>query len=407
MKTDVELQAKYRSLMGHLNERERRLVAAADARALGYGGLSRVSRASGLSRQTLHEATAELVGRRAPAPRERVRRQGAGRKRVVEEQPGLVVELERLVDPVTRGDPMSPLLWTCQSTRQLAQALAQKGFRVSHVVVAELLHAWGYSLQANSKTLEGSHHADRDAQFRYLNAAVVEHLAADQPVISVDTKKKELVGNFKNGGREWHPQGDPVKVNDHDFPDPELGKAIPYGIYDVGRNLGWVSVGCDHDTASFAVQSLGRWWQSMGRELYPQAERLLICADSGGSNGARLRLWKKELQGFVDRTGLAVTVCHLPPGTSKWNKIEHRLFSHISMNWRGRPLTSHEVVVQLIGAVTTRTGLRVRAELDREKYPTKVVVSDEELAAIHLDRHAFHGDWNYTIRPRSPSPALA
>jgi hypothetical protein len=294
---------------------------------------------------------------------------------------------------------MSPLRWTCKSTRQLAAALTQRGHHVSERIVRNLLHAAGYSLQANAKTREGRQHSDRDAQFRYLNERMKTFLAQGLPVVSVDTKKKELVGNFKNGGREWQPKGTPEQVNVHDFPEPALGKAIPYGIYDVGRNIGWVTVGQDHDTASFAVASLRRWWEGMGRQVYPQADQLLVGADSGGSNGYRVRLWKVEWQHFADATSLQVTVCHLPPGTSKWNKIEHRLFSHISMNWRGRPLVRHEVIVELIGATTTREGLHVQAALDTGLYPTKIKVSDEELAAVQLTPHTFHGEWNYTITP--------
>jgi len=307
------------------------------------------------------------------------------------------------VEPTSRGDPMSPLRWTCKSTRQLAMALTQTGHRVSHTVVAELLDQAGYSLQAPAKTLEGRQHPDRDAQFQYLNQEVKTFLAAGQPVLSVDAKKKELVGAFKNGGREWHPAGQPEPVNVHDFPDRHLGKAIPYGIYDVGRNAGWVTVGQDHDTASFAVASLRRWWQGVGAEAYRGTERLLICADGGGSNGYRVRLWKVELQRFADATGLDITVCHLPPGTSKWNKIEHRLFAYISLNWRGRPLISHEVIVELIGATTTQTGLRVQAERDPGAYPTKVKVTDEEMAGLRLTPHAFHGEWNYTLAPADPT----
>jgi hypothetical protein len=307
--------------------------------------------------------------------------------------------LEALVEPDTRGDPMSPLRWTCKSTRQLAAALTQEGHPISNRVVGDLLREAGYSLQANVKTREGSQRPDRDAQFRYLNDQVKAFLAQRLPVVSVDTKKQELIGTFKNGGQEWRPQGQPERVNVHDFPDPQVGKALPYGIDDVGRNAGWVAVGRDHDTASFAVASLRRWWQVVGAVAYPQATQLLICADGGGSNGPRLRLWKVELQGFADAAGLAVTVCHLPPGTSKWNTIEHRLFAHISMNWRGRPLVSHEVVVDLIGATTTREGLRVQAELDTAIYPTKIKVSNADLATVRLTPHAFHGEWNYTIDP--------
>jgi hypothetical protein len=312
--------------------------------------------------------------------------------------------LDRLVEPDTRGDPESPLRWTCKSTRELAQALTAQGHPVSDDTVGRLLKQQGYRLQRTAKTLEGAQHADRDAQFRYLNEQARAHLAAGQPVVSVDTKKKELVGSFANGGREWQPTGEPEQVNVHDFPDPTLGKAIPYGVYDLGRNSGWVGVGTDHDTAAFAVQTLRRWWQQVGRLAYPQAERLLVCADAGGCNGDRVRAWKTELARLATETGLAITVCHLPPGTSKWNRIEHRLFSAISMNWRGRPLTSHEVIVELIGATRTHTGLRVRAELDRGRYPLGVKVRDEELAAVPLVRHEFHGEWNYTLHPAAAQP---
>ncbi len=383
----------------HLNERQRRLLLAAEARALGYGGVSRVARAAGVSRMTVHAALGELD--QPPVEPGRVRRPGGGRKAWREKDPGLVAELEALVEPDSRGDPMSPLRWTCKSTRQLAGALAAKGHRVSHPVVAMLLRQQGYSLQAPVKTREGSAHPDRDGQFRYLNEQVKRFLAQGLPVLSVDTKKKELVGPFKNGGREWQPSGQPEPVRVHDFVDPELGKAIPYGIYDVGRNAGWVNVGVDHDTASFAVESLRRWWSSGGQAAYPTARQLLICADSGGSNGYRVRLWKWELGRWASEAGVTLTVCHLPPGTSKWNKIEHRLFAHIAMNWRGRPLTSHEVIVQSIAATTTRQGLRVDARLDTGRYPPSVTVSDQQLASVAITPHDFHGEWNYTIPPRS------
>jgi DNA-binding phage protein len=397
MDDDTVLAEKLAALLPRLNEQQRRLLLAAEARALGHGGVTRLARLSGVSRPTITKALHELE---QPAPPlGRVRRVGGGRKKHAERDTALLAALEALVEPDTRGDPMSPLRWTCKSTRQLAAALTQEGHPISNRVVGDLLREAGYSLQANVKTREGGQHPDRDAQFRYLNDQVKASLAQRLPVVSVDAKKKELVGAFKNGGREWRPQGQPEPVNVHDFPDPQVGKAIPYGIYDVGRNAGWVAVGRDHDTASFAVASLRRWWQVVGAVAYPQARRLLICADGGGSNGSRLRLWKVERQGFADAAGLAVTVCHLPPGTSKWNKIEHRLFAHISMNWRGRPLVSHEVVVDLIGATTTREGLRVQAELDPAVYPTKVKVSDADLAAVRLTPHAFHGEWNYTIAP--------
>ena len=399
MDEDERMHQRLATVLPHLNERQRRLLLAAEAQALGRGGITRVARATGAARPTIARGLADLA---QPSSPDRVRRRGGGRKRRQDTDPTLVTDLEALVDPDTRGDPMSPLRWTCKSTRKLAEALQQQGHQVSERIVRTLLHAADYSLQATAKKREGRDHPDRDAQFRYLNEQIKARLAADEPVVSVDTKKKELIGPYKQTGREWQPVGEPEAVLDHDFPDAAIGKAIPYGVYDVGRNTGWVTVGQDHDTASFAVASLLRWWQVVGQPTYPQATRLLISADGGGSNGYRIRLWKVELQRFADTTGLTVTVCHLPPGTSKWNKIEHRLFAHITMNWRGRPLTSHEVVVQLIGSTTTRAGLRVQAERDTGTYSTKVKVSDGELAAVHLTPHAFHGDWNYTITPTPP-----
>jgi hypothetical protein len=329
----------------------------------------------------------------------RVRRAGGGRKPSVSVDAALRQALEALVVPATRGDPESPLRWTCKSARRLALELQTQGYVLSHTMVTRLLHDLGYSLQANRKRREGSHHPDRDRQFEYLNEQARRQLARAEPAISVDTKKKELVGDFKNAGREWRPQGQPEDVRVHDFIDPALGKAIPYGVYDVARNLGWVSVGIDHDTAAFAVATIRRWWQRLGRRLYPQARTLLITADSGGSNGARVRLWKWELQRFANQTGLSVTVCHLPPGTSKWNKIEHRLFSFITQNWRGKPLLTHATIINLIAHTQTAQGLRVKCELDRRKYPPKVVVSDPQMAMVRLEAHSFHGEWNYTIRP--------
>jgi len=397
MDDDTALAEKLAAILPRLNEQQRRFLLAAEARALGHGGVTRLTRLSGISQPTITKALHELE--QPMPPPGRVRRVGGGRKKQLDRDPALLAALEALVEPDTRGDPMSPLRWTCKSTRQLAAALTQEGHPISNRVVGDLLREAGYSLQANVKTREGSQRPDRDAQFRYLNDQVKAFLAQRLPVVSVDTKKKELIGTFKNGGQEWRPQGQPERVNVHDFPDPQVGKAIPYGIDDVGRNAGWVAVGRDHDTASFAVASLRRWWQVVGAVAYPQATQLLICADGGGSNGPRLRLWKVELQGFADAAGLAVTVCHLPPGTSKWNTIEHRLFAHISMNWRGRPLVSHEVVVDLIGATTTREGLRVQAELDTAIYPTTITVSNADLATVRLTPHAFHGEWNYTIDP--------
>ena len=395
---ETALEHKLSLILPHLDERQRRILLAVEAQSLGRGGISLVARAAKVSRPSIHKGLRELEG--APQPLDgRARRPGGGRKRLQEKDPMLMPALESLVDPDTRGDPMSPLRWTCKSTRQLAETLRGQGHPVSHRVVGKLLRAADYSLQGDAKRLEGTDHPDRDAQFRYINETVKSFLAEGLPVVSVDAKKKELVGPFKNGGREWQPKGEPEGVRVHDFPDPKLGKAIPYGIYDVGRNAGWVTVGTDHDTAAFAVACLRCWWQVVGLTVYPQAGRLLICADGGGSNGYRVRLWKVELQRFASGSGLEVTICHLPPGTSKWNKIEHRLFSHISMNWRGRPLVSHEVIVELIGATTSRQGLHIQAELDAGVYPTQVKVADEDLAAVHVVPHAFHGEWNYTITP--------
>jgi transposase len=397
MTTDQELERKFATILPCLNERQRRLLLAAEARSLGSGGISRVSRASGVSRATIQTASKQLDSPLLPGGR--VRSLGGGRKRLRDKDPAILEALDRLITPQTRGDPMSPLRWTCKSTRHLAEALVQKGFTVSHRLVGELLHHLGYSLQANAKTLEGKQHPDRDAQFRYINRTSRRFLAAGEPVISVDTQKKELVGQYDNAGREWQPEGAPEKVLTHDFPDQRVGKAIPYGIDDLGWDLGWVNVGGDHDTASFAVESIRQWWSHMGSEMYSEARRLLICADGGGSNGYRLRLWKVELQGLADETGLGITVCHFPPGTSKWNKIEHRLFSHITMNWRGRPLVSHQVIVDLISATTTATGLEVEARLDMGSYPTKVKVTKKQMEQVRLHPHDFHGEWNYTIEP--------
>jgi transposase len=397
MATDQDLEQKFATILPLLDERQRRLLLAAEARSLGYGGVSKLSRASGISRATIQTALKQLDS--PPLPNGRVRSVGGGRKRSCDEVPAMVEALEQLIAPETRGDPMSPLRWTCKSTRHLAEALEQQGFTASHRLVGEMLHHLGYSLQANAKNLEGKRHPDRDAQFRYINQLSGQAIAEGRPVISVDTKKKELVGQYANGGREWRPAGDPERVLTHDFPDPGVGKAIPYGVYDMGWDLGWVNVGVDHDTSSFAAESIRQWWSGMGEAAYPRARRLLICADGGGSNGYRRRLWKVELQRFADEAGLEVTVCHFPPGTSKWNKIEHRLFSHITMNWRGRPLVSHRVVVELIAATRTATGLEVEARLDTGSYPTKVKVSKEQMDQVRLRPHEFHGEWNYTIEP--------
>jgi transposase len=396
---DEALGRRIELLFPHLDERQRRIYAAAEARSLGRGGVTAVARVSGMSRSTVQKAVEELDRGFEVSPR--VRRPGAGRKPIARANPALVRALEALVDPGTRGDPESPLRWTIKSTRQLAEALAEAGHPVSHSAVADLLHDLGYSLQANVKTREGASHPDRDAQFSYLSREVTRRLKRGEPVISVDTKKKELVGEYKNAGQTWRPRGSPEEVRMHDFADPALGKAIPYGVYDVGANVGWVVVGTDHDTAEFAVATIRSWWETVGRPAYAGASRLLVCADGGGSNGYRVRLWKVELHRLATESGLQITVCHFPPGASKWNKIEHRLFSHISMNWRGKPLTSHEVIVDLIGSTTTRQGLKVRAGLDPRSYPTHIKVTDQELAAVPITKHSFHGEWNYTIHPRS------
>jgi len=391
-----------------LDERTRRVWAAAEATSLGHGGVTAVSQATGVSRRAVAVGLKELADPAANAdrPHGRIRKPGAGRKKAVAKDATLLADLESLVEPVTRGDPESPLRWTCKSVRKLAEELNRLGHQASHQLVADLLVELGYSLQANRKTTEGaSQHPDRNAQFEYIHSQVQAHQAAQQPVISVDTKKKELVGDFANGGRELRPKGDPEPVRVHDFVIPGLGRACPYGVYDVTGNVGWVNVGIDHDTAAFAVASIRDWWHSMGRTTYPQAGALLITADGGGSNGYRVRLWKRELQALADETGLSITVCHLPPGTSKWNRIEHRLFSFITQNWRGKPLVSHEVIVNLIAATTTREGLVVRSKLDANLYPKGVKVPDEEMALLQLERHVFHGEWNYTLQPRTKESA--
>ena len=399
------ITAKFAPLEPLLDERTRRLWAAVEARALGRGGIMRVAEATGLSRATIRAGLRELD---APPPadarratRERLRRPGGGRRPLVESDSQLLGVLESLVDPVTRGDPMSPLRWTCKSAARLAAELQSQGHAVSERTVNRLLHELGYSLQSNRKTLEGRQHPDRDAQFQYINRRVKAFQRQGQPVVSVDTKKKELVGQFRTGGREWQPLGQPERVKVHDFPDEELGKVIPYGVYDMATNTGWVSVGVDHDTAEFAVETLRRWWHHMGHEAYPQATRLLLTADGGGSNGSRCRLWKVELQKLADEIGLQIAVCHFPPGTSKWNKIEHRMFCHITENWRGRPLVSREVVVNLIGHTTTKTGLEIRSAVDENRYPTGREVTDQQLEALSLKREKFHGEWNYTVKPRA------
>jgi transposase len=395
---DAAIRVRFEAIEPLLDERSRRRYAAAEALAAGRGGVAAVSEVTGVARSTIGRGLAELRNG-APAESDRVRKPGGGRKSLAANDPTLLDDLRSLVEPSTRGDPQASLLWTAKSLRNLAAGLCELGHRISYSAVRELLRSLGYSLQANRKTREGGNHPDRDAQFCYINEQVKAALASGEPAISVDTKKKELVGDFKNAGREWRPRGSPEPVRVHDFLIKQLGRAVPYGVYDIGENAGWVSVGIDHDTASFAVNAIRRWWQTMGQSRYPDARSLTITADGGGSNGSRLRLWKIELQKLADELGLAITVCHLPPGTSKWNKIEHRLFSFITQNWRGKPLISHQVIVQLIAATTTKNGLDVRAEIDPNTYEAGIVVKDVQLAAINLSRHDFHGEWNYTIAP--------
>jgi Rhodopirellula transposase DDE domain len=404
----VELDAireRFLALDAHLDERGRRRFAAVEARLAGYGGIAAVSRATGIAASTIGRGLCELDDP-APLLPGRVRRPGGGRKPLVAIDQGLLADLAALVEPEARGDPMSPLRWTCKSLRRLASELGTMGHEISHTVVGELLKTLNFSLQANRKTLEGAGHLDRNAQFGYINNAVTAALTENQPVISVDTKKKELVGDFKNNGREWRPRGSPEEVRVHDFLIKELGRAVPYGVYDLAANDGWVSVGMNHDTAAFAVQTIRRWWQEIGRARYPKATKLVITADGGGSNGSRVRLWKLELQRLVDELGIDIEVHHLPPGTSKWNKIEHRLFSFITMNWRAQPLVSYRVIVELISATKTDTGLTVRCELDEANYPKGIAVSDAELAAIKIKPAEFHGEWNYTISSRRTDRAV-
>lgn len=395
------LRGKFEALLPHLDERAQRLTLAAEARCLGHGGIAAVARASGASRSRVQQGVAELE--RGEEPSGRVRRPGAGRKPVTQTDPGVLEAMLGLVEPTRRGDPESALCWTTLSLKRLAAELEAAGHQVSTWTVARLLRAQGFSLQANSKTIEGSQHPDRDAQFSYLNTRVLDHTAASEPVISVDTKKKELIGEFKNNGREWLPQGAPTPVRVHDFKDPTLGKVNPYGVYDIAADTGWVAVGVDHDTSAFAVNTIRSWWYNTGQATYPGASRLLITADGGGSNGYRTRLWKTELARLAAETGLAITVCHLPPGTSKWNKIEHRLFARISINWRARPLTSHEVIVNTIGATTTASGAPVQATLDTTEYPAGIKIPDHQMRELEssgtLTRHDWHGEWNYTLNP--------
>lgn len=398
-----DIRLRWQLAAPFLDERGRRVFAANEALALGFGGVTATALATGIARSTINRGIAELQSAGGDIGR-RVRRPGGGRKRAVDHQPGLPAALEALIEAAIRGDPCSPLRWVSRSQRHLVKALAERGFKASQRVVANLLRELNYSCQANSKTREGGEHPDRDAQFNHINATVKTAIAAGEPAISVDTKKKELVGDFKNNGRELRPKGRPEAVRVHDFMIPELGKAAPYGVYDIAANHGWVSVGIDADTAAFAVESIRRWWYKLGRARYPDATCLTITADGGGSNGTRVRLWKRELQRFADETGLKVTVAHLPPGTSKWNKIEHRLFAFITMNWRGKPLVSHQVIVQLIGSTTTEAGLKVCCELDANQYPKGLKVSDAEMQAINISRDEFQGDWNYTISPNQQPP---
>lgn len=399
MSEEERYKQKYKALLPELPERSRRLVAAADAKSRGYGGVSFVCRASGMARSTIKRGIEELDGGTALPP-ERNRRPGAGRKKITETDQGLKDELLNIAQDSARGDPDSPLQWIDKSTRTLSKELHKKNHKVSHTKVGQLLKENHYRLQGNVKSEEGTTHPDRDAQFQYIARKSQEYLAAHDPVISVDTKKKELLGNYKNPGQRWLPQGKPIEVKVHDFPDPSLGKAVPYGAFDIGRNEGYVNVGINHDTGEFAVASIRRWWEYLGGNHYPQSKKILITADAGGSNGYRLRLWKKELQGFADETGLEITVCHFPPGTSKWNKIEHRLFSFISINWKGKPLTSYEVIVNLIANTKTNTGLKVYAALDDRIYQLKKQVTDKEMGLLKIEPHEFHGEWNYTIKPR-------
>jgi hypothetical protein len=399
------IKLRYEALSPVLDERGRRRFAAAEALAAGWGGIAAVCEATGIARSTIGYGLQELRGDAPDSALRGIRRKGAGRKPLTQTDPTLLSDLEGLVDPATRGDPLSPLKWTSKSLRNLANALCAMGHRVGHDVVGTLLKRLGYSLQGNRKTLEGSGHVDRDAQFRHIAETVKSAIAAGQPAISVDTKKKELVGDFKNGGREYRPAGSPEPVRVHDFVDPKLGRAAPYGVYDIADDKGWVSVGIDHDTAAFAANAIRSWWTFMGRSRHPGAHSLTITADGGGSNGSRVRLWKVELQKLADELGLTIVVLHLPPGTSKWNKIEHRLFSYISRNWRGRPLIDYRTIVELIGATTSTAGLIVRCQLDENLYPAGIKVSDQEMAELNILRDDFHGEWNYTIKPRPAETA--
>ena len=394
-----EIKSRYNLIKPFFNEKARRLFLAAEANVIGWGGIEKVSRVTGASSETISKGCKELEEEPEVIESGKIRKQGGGRKKLIDTDPTLLSDLNSLIEPTTRGDPESPLRWTCKSTRKLARELKSMGHNVSHMRVADILHSQGYSLQSNQKVIEGDNHPDRNAQFIFINNKTKLFTNYDQPVISVDTKKKELVGNFKNGGREFHLKGNPEKVFVHDFKIPALGKVNPYGVYDISRNEGWVSVGTDHDTSAFAVESIRQWWNAMGKMAYPDACKLLITADSGGSNGYRVRLWKIELQKLADESGLEISVSHFPPGTSKWNKIEHRLFSFITQNWRGKPLISHEALVSLIAATTTQKGLHVECRLDEKVYPKGIKISDNELKEINLTSDKFHGEWNYTIKP--------
>ncbi len=400
MEEEDKIREKYQLLAPELNERTLRLFAAAEAKVIGRGGISLVSRSIEITRDRVLRGIKDLEAKERLEPG-RVRRKGGGRKRVTDSDLTLKDDLEELISPYTRGDPESPLRWTCKSTRKLALELVKKGHQTSSRMVAELLREMNYSLQGNRKTIEGKQHPDRNAQFEYINELAKKQQKRKQPIISVDTKKKELVGNFKNNGKNWRPKGVPEEVEVHDFMDKELGKVAPYGVYDLTRNNGWVSVGIDHDTAAFAVASIKRWWEKMGKGSYPEANHLLITADSGGSNGNRNRLWKIELQKLSDQTGLTISICHFPPGTSKWNKIEHRMFSFIGKNWRGKPLIDHATIVNLIGSTKTKGGLEIKCEIDTNDYPKGIKISDDEMENVKMKRHNFHGDWNYTIFPNT------
>lgn len=401
-----KVRRKYKQLSPYLDERTLRIWSAVEAESLGRGGITRISQATSLSRTTIYKGIAELSKKRRPKKakeeHKRIRKPGGGRTKLKDKEPGLLQDLDSILEPVTRGDPESPLRWTCKSTIKIAEELRAQGYQVSQRTVCDLLYDLGYSLQSNRKIREGSQHPDRNDQFLYISKTVKEFQAKGEPVISVDTKKKELIGEFKNSGQEWRKKGKPIEVNIHDFADPMLGKVIPYGVYDITANKGWINIGITHDTAEFAVESIRRWWYEMGKPMYPDASELLITADCGGSNGRRVRLWKLELQRLSEEVGLVIHVCHFPPGTSKWNKIEHRMFCFITKNWRGRPLTSREVVVNLISNTTTRKGLEIIAKLDESKYATGIKVTDEQFESIALEKDDFHGEWNYKIKLRKP-----